>query len=1085
MRAVNLYHRINFFAKTTSRDEYGATTDTWDYRNPTISTRGGIRYLGGTKVLENDEKFYTKSMELTVRYQSSIVETMRVQLDDTLDLYSISYIETIGRKEGLRLTLQKLDDGLTGVLIDPPTNLLVTADLEDYNEMHLLWINNDDEDGVLIERSADGSIWNQVARINKATPAVDSWTDDNCEELTQYFYRVRHFRNKSYSTYGTIAWDTTVEIPSNIVILSCDFDQEAYESGETVTATVTVRNDGATGTDLLSWSVTEDEFGEIYSNTQETGIVARDATAEVLIVFDHDAELEPEDEEQETITSIFAVECTLTSISSIEEELVLSSRGWTPQSLGLDLWAKSRDGITLVDEYENNPTILLPFIRTNGSDVHTDTGITAVANTVWVVKGRMITNTANRWQGAQLTGQNVRFFFGTGTLNNTINFAWGDTSVVAGNNKAHDFGWHVFIMYDKRLWVLSPDTLLTDESILNAIATESPLINLSTASWSGTPANIQYGRIVVPAYVSFEFGSSFIGTITAGAITWQRKHIMGGAGAYSYDILDKTNLVTWTNGSKNVKGFSSYGSRHFMDVGYSLYKNAEFRMLVPYLESGEAISEPTVAAGFTLAKNISDERLFIPDCKIRFLNDFFDRSDVTIYSDNARDETYYDSTNPKDWNGFELYSPNLYEFYNEDYRYRHFEKYNELAEINYPTEILLSTAVVAGANKSKMFNYCNDWGVEISLSQLTRHIDHQNGIKLFGFDATAGEIFYSSNNGGSYTTKEFVDAENIGMSFVFNNGNILFATDEKIYVSTDGLQSWAEVDITDQNGGPFPVVEGVKNFVNVRYIDSQILGNGKQLMTWGSYINVDGNNGYVCLFYSINGESVKTAYMFGQNATYGSYGDPTNTVLARHIHSSVFSADASKWYWNTGDAGVDPDFENHYYESEYDYLTDIWSHTKLLSGDASTQVKAGAFFYYNGSIYLGSDSTSGGASTRGVFKVAEAGLNALANQSRIFTDNGGLMSGLCVGLKMKIIFPGGNAYNEGKYRIVVFRERQIENPYSFVYWATDFEYDPEQTEPDTFVGWRLNRVSDTKVLCNVMNLNTLKYIYNTLEVNLV
>ena len=107
MRAVNLYHRINFFAKTTSRDEYGATTDTWDYRNPTISTRGGIRYLGGTKVLENDEKFYEKRIELTVRYRSNITESMRVQIDSGSSLYAITFIEELGRKEGLRLTIQK------------------------------------------------------------------------------------------------------------------------------------------------------------------------------------------------------------------------------------------------------------------------------------------------------------------------------------------------------------------------------------------------------------------------------------------------------------------------------------------------------------------------------------------------------------------------------------------------------------------------------------------------------------------------------------------------------------------------------------------------------------------------------------------------------------------------------------------------------------------------------------------------------------------------------------------------------------------------------------------------------------------
>jgi hypothetical protein len=224
--------------------------------------------------------------------------------------------------------------------------------------------------------------------------------------------------------------------------------------------------------------------------------------------------------------------------------------------------------------------------------------------------------------------------------------------------------------------------------------------------------------------------------------------------------------------------------------------------------------------------------------------------------------------------------------------------------------------------------------------------------------------------------------------------------------------------------------------------------------------------------------------MFGQNATYDGYGDPLNPVIARHIHSSVYSTATGKWYWNTGDAGVNPNYENHYYESEYDYLTDIWTNTRLLSGDASTQIKAGAFFYYNGNVYLGSDATSGANPDKGVFKVAEAGLSVLANQTRVFTDNNNLMSGLIVGLKMKIIFPAGNAYNAGKYRIVVFREKQVENPYNFIYWPTDFNFDPAQTDPDNYVAWKLIKVSDTEVLCNVMALDTLKYAYNTLKITL-
>jgi head-tail adaptor len=107
MRAGGLYHRIVFYAKVTTRDTYGASVDTWP--TATISTRGEVRYTGGAKTLSNEEQFYSRFIELIVRYRSDIVETMRVQIDGTTDRYIITYIEELGRKEGLRLTLEKIN----------------------------------------------------------------------------------------------------------------------------------------------------------------------------------------------------------------------------------------------------------------------------------------------------------------------------------------------------------------------------------------------------------------------------------------------------------------------------------------------------------------------------------------------------------------------------------------------------------------------------------------------------------------------------------------------------------------------------------------------------------------------------------------------------------------------------------------------------------------------------------------------------------------------------------------------------------------------------------------------------------------
>ena len=107
MSTGNKYHRIVFYPMTVTRDEYGGSQDSFD--TATISTRGEIKYSGGNKTLLNDEIFYSKTMELTIRYRSEIEDTMRVQIDGTADRYEILYIEELGRKVELRLSLNKIN----------------------------------------------------------------------------------------------------------------------------------------------------------------------------------------------------------------------------------------------------------------------------------------------------------------------------------------------------------------------------------------------------------------------------------------------------------------------------------------------------------------------------------------------------------------------------------------------------------------------------------------------------------------------------------------------------------------------------------------------------------------------------------------------------------------------------------------------------------------------------------------------------------------------------------------------------------------------------------------------------------------
>jgi SPP1 family predicted phage head-tail adaptor len=106
-RAGNMYHRVIFYKRTTVKDSFGAEVDTYA---ADLETRGEIRWSTGNKLLMADEIFYTKNMELTIRYRPDIDETFRVSIDENETMYEIFYIEEIGRKEALRFTLGKINN---------------------------------------------------------------------------------------------------------------------------------------------------------------------------------------------------------------------------------------------------------------------------------------------------------------------------------------------------------------------------------------------------------------------------------------------------------------------------------------------------------------------------------------------------------------------------------------------------------------------------------------------------------------------------------------------------------------------------------------------------------------------------------------------------------------------------------------------------------------------------------------------------------------------------------------------------------------------------------------------------------------
>src|SRR5438477_12902186 len=78
------------------------------------------------------------------------------------------------------------------------------------------------------------------------------------------------------------------------------------------------------------------------------------------------------------------------------------------------------------------------------------------------------------------------------------------------------------------------------------------------------------------------------------------------------------------------------------------------------------------------------------------------------------------------------------------------------------------------------------------------YIDSQRDNKAFGFGD--GQIFLSEDNADSWAhSAAFDDAANITFSCLLRNGNVLFATREKLFLSSDNLRTYREIVVKNRD----------------------------------------------------------------------------------------------------------------------------------------------------------------------------------------------------------------------------------------------------------------------------------------------
>jgi hypothetical protein len=237
---------------------------------------------------------------------------------------------------------------------------------------------------------------------------------------------------------------------------------------------------------------------------------------------------------------------------------------------------------------------------------------------------------------------------------------------------------------------------------------------------------------------------------------------------------------------------------------------------------------------------------------------------------------------------------------------------------------------------------------------------------------------------------------------ILKNGNTVFATGSKLYLSTDNLKTYKPVTVKDAHGRdylPHPP-QNPDNpgwyFHTLSGVNSWDVG-GVEMLVWGNYCNVLDGATPVNIYYSTdNGQTVKIAYAFGRNPYFrddGSpgggktgtlLGNPDNPVFCRHVHCVAYNPAENAFYACTGDGDRPEGFECHWLTGTYDAKKDQWHWKVIVSNRLNSRYKAGGINFVDGLCYWISDANGPKPHDRGIFRCAPADLASPEKHTLLF-----------------------------------------------------------------------------------------------------
>ncbi len=280
------------------------------------------------------------------------------------------------------------------------------------------------------------------------------------------------------------------------------------------------------------------------------------------------------------------------------------------------------------------------------------------------------------------------------------------------------------------------------------------------------------------------------------------------------------------------------------------------------------------------------------------------------------------------------------------------------------------------------------------------YIDSQRDNQAFGFGL--GKIFLSEDNGQTWPhSAVFRNADNITFSCILGNGNILFATRTKLYLSTDKLKTHQQIIVKNTDGSDYlphtplnPEAPGWY-FHPLDGVHTWDVG-GREMLVWGNYCNVLGGAVPVNIYYSTDqGQTVKIAYSFGQSPVFQQpgatanqlLGNPDNPVVCRHVHCVAFNPTENAFYACTGDHDRDDQQECHWLRGTYDAANDAWDWRVLVSVNSNSRFKSGGINFVDGQLYWAADANGNNGKMphdRGIFRCDPADLADVTKHTMLF-----------------------------------------------------------------------------------------------------